>query len=201
MYTSTIGQFQETLWTWKIWLWNLCKVEWTWCKKHIQDKIFQSEWYINIRGTGCPIVFTLFNHFLTIFKQPRRRNFYGSAKFLKGTLTSGSVISVISVSCFVALLLDNIILFLLMYDNADFISLKVCAVGWEPNPHLTRYLEKLEQSYRKCGYRVIINKVTLNRYISLSIFIRFWMQETGVGISNTKLMFGSFKKVTTTLWV
>ena len=46
--------------------------------------------------------------------------------------------------------------------SGDFISLKVCAVGWEPNPHLTRYLEKLEQSYRKCGYRVIIHKVTLN---------------------------------------
>ena len=60
-------------------------------------------------------------------------------------------------------------LFIFIYFSAalttarDFIfSLKVCAVGWEPNPHLTRYLEKLEQSYRKCGYRVIIHKVTLN---------------------------------------
>ena len=67
MYISTIGQFQETLWTWKIWLWNLRKAEWTWCKKHIQDKIFQSEWYNYIRGTGCPIVFTLFYYFFLEF--------------------------------------------------------------------------------------------------------------------------------------
>ena len=78
LYISTIGQFQETLWTWKIWLWNLRKAEWTWCKKHIQDKIFQSEWYNYIRGSGCPIVFTLFYYFflefwsiLNISKSPR----------------------------------------------------------------------------------------------------------------------------------
>ena len=33
---------------------------------------------------------------------------------------------------------------------------QVCAVGWEPNPRLTSYLQQLEQSYRRCGHRVTI---------------------------------------------
>ena len=50
-------------------------------------------------------------------------------------------------------------------------SLQVCAVGWEPNPAMTKYLRKLEASYERCGFRVKINT------------------ETGVGIKNTELKF------------
>ena len=31
---------------------------------------------------------------------------------------------------------------------------KVCAVGFEPNPHHTEYLKEVESSYKKCGWRV-----------------------------------------------
>ena len=30
----------------------------------------------------------------------------------------------------------------------------VCAVGFEPNPHHTKYLKEVESSYNKCGWRV-----------------------------------------------
>ena len=32
----------------------------------------------------------------------------------------------------------------------------VCAVGFEPNPHHTRYLKQIESSYQKCGWNVKI---------------------------------------------
>ena len=50
-------------------------------------------------------------------------------------------------------------------------KIKICAVGWEPNPAITKYLKKLEASYERCGYRVKINT------------------ETGVGIQNSELKF------------
>ena len=47
----------------------------------------------------------------------------------------------------------------------------MCAVGWEPNPAVSKYLKKLEASYKRCGFRVEINT------------------ETGVGIKNSELKF------------
>ena len=37
---------------------------------------------------------------------------------------------------------------------------QVCAVGWEPNPGLAKYLNKLEESYQRCGWRVKIHTST-----------------------------------------
>jgi len=36
----------------------------------------------------------------------------------------------------------------------------VCVVGFEPNPAHIKKLEKLEEAYNKCGWRVLINKKT-----------------------------------------
>ena len=33
-----------------------------------------------------------------------------------------------------------------------------CAVGWEPNPEFTEVLTKLEDSYNKCGWKILIHK-------------------------------------------
>jgi len=33
-----------------------------------------------------------------------------------------------------------------------------CSVGWEPNPEFTQDLTKLEDSYNKCGWKVLIHK-------------------------------------------
>ena len=35
--------------------------------------------------------------------------------------------------------------------------MKVCAVGWEPNPKHADYLQKMTEAYKSCGYRVVIN--------------------------------------------
>ena len=152
---------------------------------------------------------------LTIFQQPRGWIFYGIFKFCVHFVFQGFYLALLLYGFTLSLCCLTILFYLFIFihfspqpASGDFISLKVCAVGWEPNPHLTRYLEKLEQSYRKCGYRVIIHKVTLNIIFNTfpcqfwidHIINWFWMQETGVGISNTKLMFGSLKKVTTTFW-
>ena len=37
---------------------------------------------------------------------------------------------------------------------------QVCAVGFEPNMHLSNGLEDLEDAYNRCGYRTIINTLT-----------------------------------------
>jgi len=34
----------------------------------------------------------------------------------------------------------------------------ICSVGWEPNPEFTEDLTKLENSYKKCGWKVLIHK-------------------------------------------
>ena len=36
-------------------------------------------------------------------------------------------------------------------------NMKVCAVGWEPNPKHADYLQKMTEAYKSCGYRVVIN--------------------------------------------
>ena len=48
---------------------------------------------------------------------------------------------------------------------------QICAVGWEPNPGLAKYLKKLEESYHRCGWRVKIHT------------------STGVGVENTRQKF------------
>ena len=35
--------------------------------------------------------------------------------------------------------------------------MKVCAVGWEPNPKHVEYLQRMSEAYKSCGYRVVIN--------------------------------------------
>ena len=66
---------------------------------------------------------------------------------------------------------------LLFYFNFILFTIKICAVGWEPNPANTNYLKKLEASYERCGFRVKINT------------------ETGVGIQNSELKFVRMKQV------
>ena len=36
-------------------------------------------------------------------------------------------------------------------------NLKVCSVGWEPNPKHVDYLQNMAEAYKSCGYRVLIN--------------------------------------------
>ena len=30
---------------------------------------------------------------------------------------------------------------------------EICAVGWEPNPGMTQYLQQLQEAYHQCKYR------------------------------------------------
>ena len=55
--------------------------------------------------------------------------------------------------------------------NPKICNLKVCAVGWEPNPKHVEYLQKMTEAYKSCGYRVVINT------------------RVGVGAHNTKTEF------------
>ena len=43
-------------------------------------------------------------------------------------------------------------------------TIKICAVGWEPNPGHASYLSELEAHYVKCGYReaVKLEKCVMN---------------------------------------
>ena len=48
-------------------------------------------------------------------------------------------------------------------DNEN-VTIKICAVGWEPNPGHASYLSELEAHYVKCGYReaVKLEKCEMN---------------------------------------
>ena len=40
------------------------------------------------------------------------------------------------------------------------VTIKICAVGWEPNPGHASYLSQLEAHYTQCGHRVILHTMT-----------------------------------------